>query len=254
MESVRSKLKSRVYIVQKLTGTTWGCSAKTLRTTTKAMILSVADYCSPVWMQSTHVKIIDAQIHIALRIISGAVYSTPTPWIYALSNIPPAFILREQSAIRECWKIQSNWDLPINNDIHSAPNTPRLKSRKPFWNFYRSFERMENLKSRWKRWWNESDVTNRILINDPTVEVKGTELPRQVWTRLNRIRTGHGCCAYTMHKWDVVESPLCECGDPQTMEHLVSVCSIHRFAGDINEINSVSDRAIDWLAKLRVNI
>lgn len=77
MESIRNRLRSRVNVVQKLAGTTWGCSAKTLRTTTRAMILSVADYCSPVWMLSAHVKLIDTQINVAMRIITGAVYSTP---------------------------------------------------------------------------------------------------------------------------------------------------------------------------------
>lgn len=254
MESVRNKLRSRVNVVQKLTGTTWGCSAKTLRITTRALILSVADYCSPVWMSSTHVKLIDTQINVAMRIITGTVYSTPLPWIYLLSNIAPMCILREQSAIRECEKIRDNPNLPINVDVQSAPTTPRLKSRKPFWNFYRNFETMDNLKERWKKWWYESNVRNRELISDPTVEVNGTELPRLLWSRLNRIRTGHGCCAYLTHKWGIVTSPLCECGEPQTMEHLVLHCRVHRFEGTMDDINNISDQALIWLRSLTVKI
>ncbi|KAG4071205.1 hypothetical protein HA402_001195 [Bradysia odoriphaga] len=189
-----SGLRARINVVQKLTGTSWGCSAKTLRITTKAMILPIADYCSPIWMGSAHVKVIDTQINVAMRIITGTVYSTPIPRIYALSNITPMSILMEQSAIRECLKIHNNPRLPIYNDIQSAPATPRLKSRKPFWNFYRNFQEMENLKTIWKQWWTASDVTN--LIDDPTAEIEGAELSRRLWSRLNRIRTGHGCCAY----------------------------------------------------------
>ena len=39
-------------------------------------------------------------------IISGIIQSTPIPWIYTLSNIPPMNIQREQAAIRECVKIR----------------------------------------------------------------------------------------------------------------------------------------------------
>ncbi len=254
MESTRNKLRSRINVVQKLTGTSWGCSAKTLRITTKAMILPIADYCSPIWMRSAHVKLIETQINVAMRIITGTVHSTPTSWIYALSNIPPTAILREQSAIRECIKIRDDPRLPINNEIQSAPTTPRLKSRKPFWTFYRNFHEMENLKTRWKQWWTDSEVTNRELIDDPTTEVEGADLPRKLWSRLNRIRTGHGCCAYMMHKWGLASSPLCECGEPQTIDHIVRHCVIHRFTGTMDELNHINGRAINWLENLVVNI
>lgn len=136
MESVRSKLKSRVNIVQKLTGTTWGCSAKTLRTTTKAMILQIIGHqCgweAHMWNSLTP----KFMLHFVLLL------ERCIP--HRFHNITPASILREQSALRECWKIRDNWNLPINKDIHAAPSTLRLKSRKPFWIFYRNFERMEN--------------------------------------------------------------------------------------------------------------
>lgn len=124
------------------------------------MILSVAEYCSAVWMRSAHVKLIDTQINVALRIISGTVHSTPIPWIHVLSNIPPASIAREQSAIRECVKFRNNPELPIYNDLISAPINQRLKSRKPFWIFYRNHTNIDDFKRRWKKWWNESSAPN----------------------------------------------------------------------------------------------
>lgn len=47
-ERIKSKLKPRVNLIQKLAGSSWGCSATTLRITTQAMVLSVAEYCAPV--------------------------------------------------------------------------------------------------------------------------------------------------------------------------------------------------------------
>jgi len=44
-------------------------------------------------------------------------------------------------------------------------------------------------------------VSNNNLVPDPNQEVMGMELPRHVWSVLNRICAGHGCCADMMYKW-----------------------------------------------------
>lgn len=145
-------------------------------------------------------------------------------------------------------------DLPIFKDIESAPTTLRLKSRDPFWRFYQQRNDMGDLKSRWKEWWQGVSVANKQLVTDPTVEMKGTEVPRKVWLRLNRFRTGQGCCAFLMHRWKFADSPLCQCGEIQTMEHILNQCNIHRFTGGINELNEVTNDAIRWLNDLEVQV
>lgn len=120
LEKIKTKLKSRVNIIQKLAGSTWGCSAKTLRITTQTMVMSTADFCSPVWMNSAHTNKVDTQINRALRIVSGAVDPTETEWLYVLSNVAPPHITRQESALRECRKIELDRDLPISKDIESA--------------------------------------------------------------------------------------------------------------------------------------
>ena len=254
LTSTQKKLKPRINIVQKLAGSSWGCSAKTLRITTQALVMSIADYCSPVWMNSCHVKLVDTQVNVAMRLISGSVQSTELEWLNVLSNIAPIHLLRQESALRECEKIKMNNELPIHGDIESAPNTLRLRSRKPFWCFYRDSTNMDNLMNRWRCWWQNVSVHNKQLITDPTLEVNGIELPRRTWLRLNRVRTGQGCVAFLLHRWNIIESPLCQCGEDQTMEHFVQLCPIHRFEGDIHEIHDVSDRARIWLENLAVNI
>lgn len=253
LESVQKKLKSRTSIIQKLTGTTWGCSAKTLRITTQAMIMPVADYCSAVWMNSCHVKRVDTQINVALRLVCGAVRSTETEWLNVLSNIAPTHLLREESAIRECRKIEMD-ELPLHRDIMAAPTNKRLRSRSPFWLFFRNYNSMSNIKTRWKELWQNASVYNNELIDDPSSEVEGVNLPRREWLRLNRIRTGQGCCGYLMHRWKFIASPLCQCGDVQTMRHIVEECRIHRFHGDIEAIHNATSEALLWIKDLQVNI
>lgn len=216
--------------------------------------MSVADFCSPVWMYSCHTKLVDTQINVALRLICGAVQPTEIEWLNVLSNIAPVKILREESALRECRKIESDTELPIYNDLVSAPINLRLRSRSPFWDYFRNAHNQMDLKSRWKEWWDAVSVHNKDLISDPTAEVDGFNLPRRTWLRLNRIRTGQGCCAFLLHRWNIIESPLCQCGVVQTMKHLVEECTIHRFQGTIADLHAATLDAVSWLNNLNVDI
>lgn len=100
LEKIKTKLKSRVNFVQNLAESTWGCSAKTLRITTQAMVMSTADFCSPVWMNSAHTNKVDTQIKRALQLVSGAVDPTEVEWLYVLGNVPLPHITLQESALR----------------------------------------------------------------------------------------------------------------------------------------------------------
>lgn len=98
--------------------------------------MSVPHFSWPIWINSCHTKIVDTQIHSALRIIFGAVDSTPLPWLFTLSNIvsktttyqfaktlrhyvddfqflikiPVSFLVlsSEKAATSETWKLDGN--------------------------------------------------------------------------------------------------------------------------------------------------
>ncbi|KAJ3581678.1 hypothetical protein NHX12_016385 [Muraenolepis orangiensis] len=46
LEEVKAKVTSRVALIRRLAGTTWGASAKTLRISTQALVFSAAEYCA----------------------------------------------------------------------------------------------------------------------------------------------------------------------------------------------------------------
>ncbi|KAJ3598698.1 hypothetical protein NHX12_002200 [Muraenolepis orangiensis] len=56
LEEVKAKVTSRVALIRRLAGTTWGASAKTLRISTQALVFSAAEYCAPVWSKSPHAR------------------------------------------------------------------------------------------------------------------------------------------------------------------------------------------------------
>ena len=56
--------------LMKLAGSSWGANANPLRSSVLALCYSVAEYCCPVWQRSTHVSLVDAQLHSSMRLIS----------------------------------------------------------------------------------------------------------------------------------------------------------------------------------------
>ena len=99
LEDIRAKSTSRVALIQRLAGTTWGASAKTLRVSTQALVFSVAEYCAPAWSRSPHVKKVDAPINNALRIITGCLKPTPNFILPVLAGIAPAGLRRRAATL-----------------------------------------------------------------------------------------------------------------------------------------------------------
>jgi len=81
-----AKLKSRNNLIVKLTGTSWGASASTVRTSALALCYSVAEYCCPVWVRSSYTNLIDTELHRAMRLISGCLQSTQLSRLSVLSS------------------------------------------------------------------------------------------------------------------------------------------------------------------------
>ena len=110
--------------MQKLAGTTRGASTKVLRTAALSLVYSTAEYCSPVWLNSAHVRGVDVQLNKVMRTISGTL-----PWIPVLCYIANPEIRRKEALLREYNKIMSAPNLPILQDL--PPERNRLRSQKP---------------------------------------------------------------------------------------------------------------------------
>ncbi|XP_039291190.1 uncharacterized protein LOC111047100 [Nilaparvata lugens] len=227
------KLRTRNNVVQKLCGTSWGASASTLRSTALSLVFSAAEYCAPVWLNSPHTHRIDAQLNNTMGMISGVIKSTPTEWLPVLSHIPPPNLRRKNALIREFEKISNNPDLRIHEDIENA-NKTRLRSRKPPTKtaIDTATEQNFNLLSAWQQEWT---MKQRDQIPWFSQKPPGFGLPRKAWSTLNRIRTKHGRCGDLLYKWGKIPSPSCECGEKQTIDHIVKECAITAFRGGTEE-------------------
>ncbi|CAI6361644.1 unnamed protein product [Macrosiphum euphorbiae] len=198
--------------------------------------LPVAEYCASVWPNSAHVAKVDTQLNTTVvRLISGTIKSTPTHWLPTLTEIAPPPQLRRASAlVKELSKINLNHELPINNFIEDATKT-RLKSRNP--PPPKTAEDIINanfdMMTQWEQTWAAAAENDNILGNiSPGHIPTGFDLQRNLWCTLNRIRTSHGRCADSLHKWGMRDSPECDCGaEKQTIYHIAFVCPIHAYQG-----------------------
>ena len=60
----------------------------------------------------------------------------------------------------------------------------------------------------WQEEWTNSDARNQFLIVNATARVPGSDLPRRLWSLLNRFRTDQGLCAANLHLWGLRADPL----------------------------------------------
>ena len=137
-------------------------------------------------------------------------------------------------------RIEAHPEWPVHADIFDHP-VLRLKSRHPVWLNMNPVD----VSAKWREDWLSAPVVNQSLVDDPTIRQPGFDCPRDVWTLLNRFRTGQGPCRAILHKWGLGSSAECECGQIQSMEHIVNVCPRSKFSGGLRALHN----AEDWLAE-----
>jgi len=254
LENKAKKLVTRNNLLQLLGGTSWGGRAQTIRTAALSLVFSAAEYCSPMWLNSSHCHKIDVQLNRAMRIISGCIKSTPIPWLPVLCNIVPPQIRREAALVNTVKKSMEVGRSLLNNLLMSTQNQ-RLTRMTPYDTCRVLNSQNFNMIEKWREKWSTFGAHNKELIADPSIRVPGFELKRGEWCRLNRIRTNHGRCAETLTRWGVLNSNLCDCGPvAQTINHIVRECATRKFDGSIDLIHNCTEEGLTWLNSLDVMI
>lgn len=64
-----AKVKTRQSIISKLSSSTRGADANTLRISTLSLVYSTAEYCAPVWLNNVHVKNVEKHLNAAIHTI-----------------------------------------------------------------------------------------------------------------------------------------------------------------------------------------
>ena len=246
LEKTAGKLKGRNNLLMKLAGSSWGADANTLRSSALALCYSVGEYCAPVWARSAHTKLVDVQLNTTMRLVTGTLRPTPLPWLPVLSNIEPPALRRKAAVDKLISKAIENTKWDFHNDIVCPPRH-RLTSRRPLWTDMQPVD----TGTRWQEDWQTASVVNNSLVSDPTIQLPGFDLPRRQWSMLNRFRTDQGHCRACHKRWGLASSDLCDCGEVQTMSHIVNTCPRTKFDGGLQGLSSADADALDWLDNLR---
>jgi hypothetical protein len=96
------------------------------------------------------------------------------------------------------------------------------------------------------------DIFNKNLIEDPTKQLPGFDLPRKIWCKLNRFRTGHGKCNNMLFHWNIRENPSCECGaEKETIQHILEECPLTKFQQGFSKLHLLTEDALNWLQQIK---
>jgi len=137
--------------------------------------------------------------------------------------------------------VESLIDWPLYDDVFHPPPL-RLELHKPWWRDLQTID----VTSRWREDWQSATVVNSTLVVDPSIRLPGFDLRRQ-WSLLNRFRTGQGHCSACHKKWGFTDNELCDCGETQTMLHIVNSCPLTKFDGGLLRLHEADEAAVDWL-------
>ena len=230
LESLRKKLTTRVGLLRRLAGSSWGAGAITLRTATLALVHYTAEYCAPVWCRSAQTRLIDRPINDASRLVTGSLRPTSTDDLYALAGIQPSNLRRKRTTLSLARRAQHPKHM-----LHERLLSPsygghrQLKSRRPFVSAAPDLiNDADGLSTsaagswtdhKWNTEWQKCASRLHGFIANVGSLPSGMHFPRPAWVRLNRLRTGVDLFRSTMHKWGMAPSPACECGaDEQTAD------------------------------------
>jgi len=158
-----------------------------------------------------------------MRLISGTVWSTLLPWLPVLTNIEPPALRRRAATDKLIMQAECHHDWPLYDNVFYPPPL-RLESRKPLWRDLQTIDTTNRCSEDWQ----SATVVNSTLVVDPTIRLPGFDLHRRQWSLVNHFRIGLGHCSECHKKWGFTDNELCDCGEIQTMSHIVNSCPLTR--------------------------
>ena len=101
IQQIKDKAINRFKLIKRLAGTKWGSSRKTLSTTYNMYIKPVMKYCSEILITTnkTNKEILERVQNQALRLITGAVKTTPIQALQVITSIKPINMEIETQAL-----------------------------------------------------------------------------------------------------------------------------------------------------------
>ena len=209
---------------------------------------STAEYAAPVWSHSVHTHQIDVVLNDATRLVSGCLMATPVENLPVLSGIAPANLRRNYQTIKLAMKCDEPGSLVSSPTALTEQRIPRNH----FATLVMELQLQHPLQpswteARWSEQWSSSTSNLKQFINNPSSKPKGCNLNRRAWVNLNRLRTGVGRTNHFLHKIGVASSPNCDCGEPQTIDHIINECEVYQSQRGMTGLTNLDVETIGWI-------
>jgi len=162
-------------------------------------------------------------------------------WLPVLSNVAPPSLRHKAATDNMLQVVEAHPNWPVYADDFEHP-PPQLASRRPIFCSFCRRSYAVTIED-----WSSASVVNHTIVTDPTIQQPGFNLPRHTWSLMNRFQTGQGPCRANLHKWGLAQSPSCDCGQRQTMNHIVDTCLLTKYEGGLNLLHEADGDAVIWL-------
>ena len=261
IEAVAGKVRARNNLLNRLAGSSWGSNFDLLQTSVLALSYSTAEYCCPVWADSRHTRKLDSALNEGMRLISGAIRSTPVEQLPVLSGIIPPDIRRQTQKYKLFATARNSETHMLHRKVIAESldtNHSRLTTRKPLLRQARGIGQNGEATTtpntwainKWQDRWNNSNCQLHHYMPRVSTKPAGKNLHRAHWVKLNRLRSGHGRYKSYMHQIGLTDSPNCICGEIQTAQHVLQ-CRTIGMQGSMTEVD---EAFCNWLQTSPIDI
>ena len=128
IQTAETKAKRKLAILRKLAGTTWGANEKTLRTVYEGTIRPHLEYGAAAWSSAskTTLQTVDKVQNQALRLITGAMKTTPISKMEEVTGIQPLQDRRNMKTLLQAEKFKCQVKHPMKAKVEGRTRN-RLK-------------------------------------------------------------------------------------------------------------------------------
>ena len=128
IQASEAKAKRRIALMRKLTGSSWGANQKTLRTVYESTVRPHLEYGSTAWSTATKTSLqtVDKVQNQALRIMTGAMKSTPIAAMEEVTGIQSLEKRRQMKILTQAEKFKCQQGHPMKTKV-SGYTRKRIK-------------------------------------------------------------------------------------------------------------------------------
>jgi len=203
IEIISKKSKEMYSRLRALRSANWGLSRTTARILYKSVFLPRVTYAAAAWKEGT--KLVKSR-----KVLSSAQRAP-------LLAITSAY----KTASTNCLAVVAG-TLPLDLAVRHSVN--KLELRENLITIEELDSRLDALLDEWQARYDSSDKGSWSKYMIPSVRTRYS-LPLDLDHYTSQFLTGHGDFYGKLHKFNLVEDPICECGkNPETVRHVLRFC------------------------------